>query len=383
MKVVGRIRSEGDGYALSRSGARSVTVLALCLGLTMAVFILAYSHAESEPRPWTAIGEDSAPPLLSETGLYDRNGQIAARNLNFVPQYPLWSDGAAKSRWVHLPQGAKIDVSDIDSWQFPVGTIFWKEFAWAGRRVETRMIWKPTDSSWGFATYVWNEEQTDATLAPAEGIRGIVEVAAGKHHSIPSVADCRSCHESSPAVVLGFNALQLSDDRDPLAPHRESSQPDALTLGALMRSNRLTPPRPDLVDQPPRIRADNPTARAAMGYLSANCGGCHNSTGPLARLGLNLLHNVGGQDQDVEPAVLTTVNAQGRFAVPGIHPDSSRFVAHGAPERSTVLYRMNSRRVSSQMPPLGTVIVDDEAVALVRSWIATLNTSSTLTLEQE
>jgi len=120
-----------------------------------------------------------------------------------------------------------------------------------------------------------------------------------------------------------------------------------------------------------------------MGYLSANCGGCHNSTGPLARLGLNLLHNVGGQDQAEEPAVLTAVNAQGRFAVPGIHPDSSRFVAHGAPERSTVLYRMNSRRVSSQMPPLGTVIVDDEAVALVRSWIATLNTSSTLTLEQE
>ena len=30
---------------------------------------------------------------------------------------------------------------------------------------------------------------------------------------------------------------------------------------------------------------------------------------------------------------------------------------------------MSSRRPSSQMPPLGTVVRDEEAVALVRKWI--------------
>jgi hypothetical protein len=33
---------------------------------------------------------------------------------------------------------------------------------------------------------------------------------------------------------------------------------------------------------------------------------------------------------------------------------------------------MRSRRPSSQMPPLGTVVRDDEATELVRRWIDTM-----------
>jgi mono/diheme cytochrome c family protein len=336
--------------------------------------ILVLGGVTMKPVPARAVppGAAAAPERLSETGLYDDGGRVDTRNLAFVPQYPLWSDGAAKSRWIYLPPGATIDVSDIDAWQFPVGTKLWKEFAWAGRRVETRMIWKSATDTWVFATYVWNDEQTEARLAPEDGVPDVVEIAPGKRHSIPGVNDCRSCHQSSPAVVLGFNALQLSDDRDPLAPHREPDRPGAVTLKTLVKANQLRPERPDLVVRPPRIRASDPTARAAMGYLSSNCGGCHNSRGPLARLGLNLLHNVGGHDGAPEPAMLTTINSRGRFVVPGVAPDSSSLISPGAPARSALLYRMKSRRPSSQMPPLGTLVADDAAVALVRSWVESL-----------
>jgi hypothetical protein len=37
---------------------------------------------------------------------------------------------------------------------------------------------------------------------------------------------------------------------------------------------------------------------------------------------------------------------------------------------SAIAYRMQSRRPASQMPPLGTEIVDEEAVRLVERWIA-------------
>src|SRR5262245_12210654 len=111
-----------------------------------------------------------APPRLSETGLYDATGAIDARNLPFVPQYPLWTDGAEKLRWIRLPAGAKIDASDVDAWRFPVGTKLWKQFSWKGRKVETRMIWKTGEADWLFATYVWSEDQTNAMLAPETGI---------------------------------------------------------------------------------------------------------------------------------------------------------------------------------------------------------------------
>ena len=62
-----------------------------------------------------------APPrLLSQTGLYAAPGVVAARNLAYAPQYPLWTDGAAKRRWIRLPAGATIDAADPDnSMTFP------------------------------------------------------------------------------------------------------------------------------------------------------------------------------------------------------------------------------------------------------------------------
>src|SRR5512141_1865735 len=54
----------------------------------------------AEPRP-----RRTPPKNLSETGLYSdiSTKTIAATNLMFSPQYPLWSDGARKKRWIYLP----------------------------------------------------------------------------------------------------------------------------------------------------------------------------------------------------------------------------------------------------------------------------------------
>lgn len=315
----------------------------------------------------------AAPARLSETGLYTSAGVVDPANRPFTPQYPLWTDGAAKSRWIHLPAGTRIDVADADAWQFPVGTKLWKEFAWNGRKVETRFSWRASERGWVFATYVWNEAQDDATLAPAEGVPGVVDVGAVRRHSIPGLADCESCHSATP--VLGFDALQLSDDRDPLAPHAEPPPPDAVTLATLLAEDLLAPSRHEWVRDPPRIRTTDPVERAALGYLSGNCGGCHDSRGPLARIGMVLRHDVAAPPDAPEPAFATAVGVAGDFVVPGVDPRDSRRVAPGAPERSAILARMRSRRPSSQMPPLGTVLQDAQAIELIERWIAGLDGS--------
>ncbi len=317
-----------------------------------------------------------APQRLSETGLYLADGTVDPRNRPFTPQYPLWTDGADKERWIRLPEGKTIDVSDLDAWRFPAGTILWKEFSWKGRKVETRMLVAGAEGAWTFASYVWQEDQSDALLAPEQGIPNAYEIAPGKRHSIPGVADCGSCHLSAPSAVLGFGALQLSDDRDPLAPHAEALQAGDLTLSALVDEHRLQPPRPDLKLNPPRIREQDPVARAAQGYLSANCGACHNQRGPLARLGFGLLHDAGGAAAAPEPARATAAGFPGRFLVPGIPAEESRIVAPGAPTHSALLHRMKSRRPSTQMPPLGSVIADEQAIELVRKWIEGLERNS-------
>src|SRR4030095_7592719 len=75
-----------------------------------------------------------APRLLSQTGLYSDAAtlKIDARNRSFSPQYPLWSDGASKRRWVRLPAGSQIDVANLEKGEPPGGTRFWEEVYFHG-----------------------------------------------------------------------------------------------------------------------------------------------------------------------------------------------------------------------------------------------------------
>jgi hypothetical protein len=135
------------------------------------------------------------PPDLPATGYYE------LAKVEFAPQYPLWSDGAAKRRWIYLPPGTAIDKRDADAWAFPVGTRFWKEFA-LERRIETRYSERMPDGSWRFATYLWDDGGTKAVLAPADGAQ------VGRF-TVPSRADCVTCHEGPAVPVLGYSAAQL------------------------------------------------------------------------------------------------------------------------------------------------------------------------------
>jgi hypothetical protein len=327
------------------------------------VAVAARSMAGFETRVQAPV----APPLLSETGL--DAGDVRP----FSPQYPLWTDGAAKRRWVRLPAGAVIDATNLARWEFPVGTRFWKEFSFNGRRVETRMLWRADAGRWVFATYVWNDAQTDATLAPESGIPNVAEIAPGKRHTIPGIADCRACHDSARTEVLGFDALQLSDDRDPNAPHAEPLAPAMLTLRTLTEEGLLVPKRSELVSTPPRVPAGSPEARAALGYLSANCGHCHNRESSIASLGLILkqgsgIGDPGSGDPACTPAITTTAGKRGHWVVPSA-PEASRIINPGHPDSSALIRRMASRRPSSQMPPLGSVVVDRAAVDLLTRWV--------------
>jgi hypothetical protein len=49
--------------------------------------------------------------------------------------------------------------------------------------------------------------------------------------------------------------------------------------------------------------------------------------------------------------------------------DVSARIAPGDPDASLLVRRMASREAYLQMPPLGTRRVDEQALALIRSWI--------------
>jgi len=316
-----------------------------------------------------------APPaLLQETGLYAdfTTREVDPAHLAFAPQYPLWTDGAAKRRWISLPPGTAIDASDPDAWVFPVGTRFWKEFSFGGRRVETRFMERAADGQWRYAVYEWSADGSEAALVPAQGRRGAYPLGGGRSHAIPSVSDCKVCHEASPSTVLGFSLLQLSPDRDPEAPHSEPPPAPGVDLEYLVDHGLLVGLPEANRRSPPRIAAADATERAALGYLHGNCGHCHTAPGKLENVGLFLRYAATSAE---EPAIESAVGRPVKDPAPGQSPDAVLRIEPGHPERSALAERMGSRYAALQMPPLGTELVDEAALALVRQWIADMDGS--------
>ncbi|HVH46450.1 MAG TPA: hypothetical protein VM925_29110, partial [Labilithrix sp.] len=205
------------------------------------------------------------PTLLSQTCLYSNiaKKEIDPDSLSFEPAYALWTDGAVKRRWVRLPGGSKIDTSDMDHWQFPVGTRVFKEFSLDGKLLETRMIERvgPGEdaSAYSLVSFVWQEDSADAVLNTA-GAANVL----GTNHDVPSQKECDDCHKGEAGRVLGFSAVQLS------------TPGPGLSLAALVSRGWFSVNPPAGASYP---APGNATEAAAFGYLHANCGHCHNPNG--------------------------------------------------------------------------------------------------------
>jgi hypothetical protein len=124
-----------------------------------------------------------------------------------------------------------------------------------------------------------------------------------------------------------------------------------------------------LLAHPPRVEAPTPTARAALGYLHANCGHCHNRGPGRVPVHLALAEGWEGEDVDAD-AALATLGGASRFRLRD--SDADHLLVPGDPARSLVLLRMLSRDPRVQMPPVGTRVVDEVGADLIKRWIVGL-----------
>jgi hypothetical protein len=253
--------------------------------------------------------------------------------LPYEVRFELWSDGASKRRWLQLPEGASIDTSQPDDWDFPIGTRLFKEFSQGGTALETRMI-ERLDSGWSGVAYRWLPDGSDAVAVPAGE-----EDAGGTAHDVPEARQCVACHGGRASFVLGFSAVQLSSLQE-LSDQGLFTDPVAVELPG------------DELDQ------------EALGYLHANCSHCHN---PEREVGVK-----GSRCYDPSSDIDFTLPSQADSVedLPAI-VTADTFLGDG--ERSYVLHKMSRRNHSGMdpsMPPLGTEQVDEDGVDLLTRWIS-------------
>jgi hypothetical protein len=308
---------------------------------TSAALDAKFAAAQPKPQGAGVSGVDiiGLPEHLRDTDLFTLDSAVLAQYgvIAFAPGYPLWSDNAAKLRFIRVPRGTSVHFDKASqTWTIPPNTRFYKTFmkpivdvdgSERYKKVETRLILARPDKvnvdgshtpTALFGTYQWNDDESDAVLvttplndgspfgdtvlqyttdeplaadilkgAPPDPLEALLEAQAARHYAIPSSMRCMQCHEGSATGTFSLGFLPLQINRKPTGTSGviEAAGPDELTqLQRFIDYGLITGmDSPDDVlplEQSEGTRSPrNDYELKAQGYLLGNCSHCHNPNG--------------------------------------------------------------------------------------------------------
>lgn len=309
---------------------------------------------------------------LSDYQLFEGDMKNQDPSLGVLPYKPiseLFTDYALKKRFVWMPENAKASyVGDGKLLNFPTGTVLVKTFYYNNvlpsnttRILETRLLIKKADG-WIFGEYVWNEDQTEATLSETgqfidlEWMEGNVQKSTT--YRIPSNEECFTCHKSGLEIIpIGtkpqhLNSTYTFDDgpKNQLEKwvdmgYLENNYPTDITTVVDWKNENL--------DIGLRVRS----------YLDINCAHCHQEGSYCDYRPIRFAFS-----ETADPANLGICITPDQDLGNGL----TQIVFPGRPQRSVLDFRINSVDQATRMPLLGRTLVHEEAVAMINQWITAL-----------
>lgn len=310
---------------------------------------------------------------LSEYNFFQGNLKDLNPNYGVLPytlNSKLFTDYANKKRFVWLPNNTNASyVADGDLLTFPVGAILIKNFYYENvlpnystQLIETRLMIKKSDG-WVFADYVWNNEQTEATLDLNGSFVNIEWELGGQvnnvNYRIPSAAECVTCHKITevpfPIGTKPRNLNLMYDYAD-----GTQNQIDKWVDFGYLESSTPTPTT-SVVDY---NDISAPLEERVRAYLDINCAHCHADEGhcdyrPI-RLDYESTSNYTNLGVCVDPDTDLGLGL-------------GHIIEPGDAENSVLFFRFSTTDESNRMPLLGRSVVDDKAVEMIELWINELS----------
>ena len=332
----------------------------------------------------------NAKQFLSEYGLFTGRmaDHIPAKNVHrYELNTPLFSDYTNKYRFFRIPPGQQIKYAERGTIQFPVGSVISKTFAYpvdmtdpskGERLLETRIEFLKPEGWFGFS-YLWNQEQTEATLALGGSEFDVTWIhsdgnARNLRYQVPNANQCFNCHQQGDAFVpIGPIAANLNGVWDHGQGERNQWQefvnqeliaeaPDASELDTWPTFDHS---KTTSGIAPVNIPEQANVTEQARAWLHVNCAHCHNPIGTARTSGLDL------RLTQMDPKKFG-VN---KIPVAAGHGSGGRSfdIVPGKPDESILMYRIESEDPSVAMPNVGRQLVPVEAAAVIRKWIEQLD----------
>ena len=310
-------------------------------------------------------------PKLSDYGFF-ATANAGAAVADGVRSYDLvnalFADYAGKHRFVYVPKGQSATYNPDTVFDFPVGSVLIKTFAFAPdmrdpalneKWIETRLLIRKADG-WVAYPYIWNAEQTEAVYSPVGGKQVIKTIspdgeALTINYAVPNKNQCKECHSKDNVFTpIGPSARNLNH----VGPAGVQQIADWTARGILTGA-----PADGLPAAPPAF-GDAPLEERARAWLDINCAHCHRAGGGASNSGLFLAWD---ETNPTGWGVHKRPTAAGRGS-----GDKLFVIEPGKPDESILPFRIASVEPGMMMPELGRTTVDKQALALIRDWIASM-----------
>jgi len=258
----------------------------------------------------------------------------------------LFTDYAEKQRLIKVPPGSKLTAINDELPDFPDGTILVKTFYYfndkrdlsKGKRlIETRLLIK-AHSKWNAGTYQWNNDQTEALLItngmniPVNWVDKNGTAKAINYH-MPGNKECATCHHSDNSIMpIGLKIRNLNTEVT--RSNKEINQ-----LLYLEKEGIFDPIDPSSFARLPNWQNKSlPIEERARAYMDINCAHCHSEKGYCSISKLWLGYEI--------PLHTTQVTEKAK--------------------------RIDKLMTKKNMPMLGTTIIDEEGLSLIKEYVKNL-----------
>lgn len=314
-------------------------------------------------------------PKLSDYKFFDgelKNQTPAYGVLPFRPESELFTDYAEKKRFVWMPSGTKATyVNDYTIFNMPTGSALIKNFYYnrvqpsnTTKIIETRIMIKKADG-WIYATYIWNDEQTEAFLNMNGSTKEITwidnnSVQRTINYEIPNEDTCAACH------TIGLIKQPLAIKPQNLNGNYNYGYGNINQLTKWISYGFLENNLPSTINSVVNYKdATKSLNLRVRSYFDANCAHCHQPGGAASSLHstLNLQFNETTNESNMG------VCATPEHTIPGL---TGRIVVPGNIDNSQLYYRVSTNDPFFRMPFKGRTIVHQEGVQLIADWINSL-----------
>jgi uncharacterized repeat protein (TIGR03806 family) len=287
----------------------------------------------------------------------------------YKPASSLFTDYAHKKRFIWLPAGLSGSyVADNKIIDFPVGTALIKTFYYdsvapssSTKIIETRVMIRKA-SGWIFAEYVWNDDQTEATLNMNGSFVSLAWQQNGTpkntNYRIPSGTECLTCHKyNNNPIPIGIKPQNLNTNYT--YPDGTSNQLQYFISKGILQNN-LPPTIVSTIDY---NDVTQPLKTRLRSYLDINCSHCHQLNSHCDYRPLRLAFS-----ETLIPANLGQCITPDEF----LGASLVSIIVPGNVNKSVMYFRLNSTDEDNRMPLLGRTIVDDVGVKLLRDYILSI-----------